>query len=250
MNAREHQGSFPPWPRLVLEGLVVIASILIAFAIDAWWEDRGDRRAEQLLLDRLRADFEAVRPELLDVQREHQMRQDACITLLEMLSVGDELPFTPQVDRLVSLAFIGSRTFQPGTGAIDAFFGGEGARLIGNSRLADLLLLWSGLVEELQEEEQRLLRVATERWTPYLSSRTNLAPYIRVFEESNPVLGEVPDSQQLASSREPVRVDQEFLNYVLERFTYQSLATRDIEPILNAVDEILQLLTAELARGR
>ena len=47
-----------------------------------------------------------------------------------------------------------------------------------------------------------------------------------------------------------VRVDQEFLNYVLERFTYQSLATRDIEPILNAVDEILQLLTAELARGR
>lgn len=41
-------------------------------------------------------------------------------------------------------------------------------------------------------------------------------------------------------------VDQEFLNHVLERFTYQALATSDIAPLKNAAEEILALLSQEL----
>lgn len=43
-----------PWPRVLIEGVVIVGSILLAFGIDAWWdarEDRGDERAHLLALD-------------------------------------------------------------------------------------------------------------------------------------------------------------------------------------------------------
>ncbi len=232
--------------RGLLEGFVVVASILIAFAIDAWWDGRSDQAAKRALLERLQADFAEIKPELLQVQHEHQLRLQSAVTLLERFSVGDKLDMTEDVDRDVSNVFIGSRTFQPGTGAIDTFVNGEGSRLVDNDRLADLLLKWPGLLEELQEEERRLLRVATDRWTPYLASQTNLAPYIEVVYRQHPEFGEIPKKHLSGPARSPLEVDQRFINMVSERFAYQSLAIRDIEPVIDAVNKIHQELEQEL----
>ena len=46
-----------PWLRVLLEGAVIITSILLAFAIDAWWEGVGDSRSEADYLARLEADL-------------------------------------------------------------------------------------------------------------------------------------------------------------------------------------------------
>jgi len=53
-----------PWKRLSLEAAAIIASILLAFAIDAWWEDRQERVLEQQYLASLKADFQADIEEL------------------------------------------------------------------------------------------------------------------------------------------------------------------------------------------
>jgi hypothetical protein len=46
------------WKRILIEGGVIIASILIAFAIDAWWEDRQDTNSEIRNLVRVSAELE------------------------------------------------------------------------------------------------------------------------------------------------------------------------------------------------
>ncbi len=53
-----------PWKRLYVEAAAIIASILLAFAIDAWWEDRQERVLEQQYLASLKADFQADIEEL------------------------------------------------------------------------------------------------------------------------------------------------------------------------------------------
>jgi hypothetical protein len=53
-----------PWKRLSLEAAAIIASILLAFAIDAWWEDRQERVLEQQYVASLKADFQADIEEL------------------------------------------------------------------------------------------------------------------------------------------------------------------------------------------
>ena len=47
------------WRRVTLEGAVIVISILLAFAIDAWWEERNAREAELEQLVRVTQELEA-----------------------------------------------------------------------------------------------------------------------------------------------------------------------------------------------
>lgn len=230
------------WKRLAIEAPVIVVSILLAFAIDAWWDERGERAAERVLLERLQSDFIVISSALRLVEEEHREASDACVYFLNM-AIEETVPPTTEVDRKVAVVFLASRTFNPGSGAVASFSSGDGARLVRNQLLADKLFAWPGIVEELQEEEANLQKGVAERWTPFLSSRVNVAPYTLTFGE---VMHGLPGAA-LSATRNPLVVDREFQNHVLDRFKWQQIALRDIEPVRNAVDEILQILSAELS---
>ena len=231
-----------PWKRLLAEATAIVLSILLAFAIDAWWEDRGDRQAEKLLLHRLKADFSEIQSAILMIEAEHRETSAACIALMSVPD-GASIPSTPDYDRMVALVFLTSRTFNPGTGAVAAFLNSEGAKLLDNQPLADLLLSWSGLVEELQEEDVFLQQGLANRWIPYLKSKVSLGPYLAVYEEINVGL---PDHVSNPDPRSPLIVDTAFVNNVLDRYKLQQIALRDIGPVIDAVERILMLLENEI----
>jgi len=233
-----------PWRRLTAEASAIVLSILLAFAIDAWWDDRRERQAELILFERLQADFREIESMLRVVEEDHAFTQRACIRLLE-LKVGDTVPATPEFDAMVAKVFLASRTFNPGTGAVQAFLGSDAAQHIRNQRLADRLLKWSGLVEELQEEEASLQKGVSERWSPYLGSRVGLGPYLASFGE---VMAGLPGDVAAPEPRMPLAVDADFVNHVLDRFKWQQIALRDVAPVRGAVEEVLVLLDGEIGR--
>jgi hypothetical protein len=47
------------WSRLLVEGLVIVISILLAFAIDAWWGERQEANEAALQVERVVAELEA-----------------------------------------------------------------------------------------------------------------------------------------------------------------------------------------------
>ena len=49
-----------PWMRISVEAVAIVASILLAFAIDANWEDRQARAKRQDLILGLTSDFESL----------------------------------------------------------------------------------------------------------------------------------------------------------------------------------------------
>ena len=53
--------SRPPimWSRLFIEGFVIVVSILLAFAIDAWWDERQEAQEAVLQIDRVIAELDA-----------------------------------------------------------------------------------------------------------------------------------------------------------------------------------------------
>jgi uncharacterized membrane protein YqjE len=53
-----------PLKRILVEGLVIVASILLAFGIDAAWDVRQERRTEDQLLRTLLAEIDVNREEL------------------------------------------------------------------------------------------------------------------------------------------------------------------------------------------
>ena len=47
------------WRRIFAEGAAIVAGILLAFAIDAWWDDQVEIKEEQRLLAALANEFES-----------------------------------------------------------------------------------------------------------------------------------------------------------------------------------------------
>ena len=52
------------WQRLLVEAAAIVISIIIAFAIDAWWDERQERQAELDYLIALQKDFSETRERL------------------------------------------------------------------------------------------------------------------------------------------------------------------------------------------
>ena len=231
-----------PWKRLLAEATAIVLSILLAFAIDAWWEDRNDRQAEELLLYRLKADFIEIQSAIQMIEAEHRETSAACIALMSVPE-GASVPNTPDYDRMVALVFLPSRQFPPGTGAVAACLNSEGAKLVDNQSLADLLLSWSGLVEELQEEDVFLQQGLAQRWIPFLKSKVSIGPYLAVYEEIKVGL---PEHVSKPNPRSPLIADSDFVNNVLDRYKLQQIALRDIGPVIDAVEKILLLLESEI----
>lgn len=46
-----------PWSRIFVESVAIVGSILLAFAIDAWWDDQQERKQEQVYLGALHQEF-------------------------------------------------------------------------------------------------------------------------------------------------------------------------------------------------
>jgi hypothetical protein len=76
------------WSRLGLEGLVIVISILLAFTLDAAWDDRQERIRRDEYLRVLEDEFRAAAEEMEDQLEDHQRQVADIETLIEELDKG------------------------------------------------------------------------------------------------------------------------------------------------------------------
>ena len=76
-----------PWARVLVEGAVIVVSILMAFGIDAWWTETQERAEEQVLLSGLIEDLRQDSMDYAQVAAQHHTRVLAASYLLAQ--VGD-----------------------------------------------------------------------------------------------------------------------------------------------------------------
>ncbi len=76
-----------PWKRLIVEAAAIVGSILLAFAIDAWWDERQERQEERQYLVTLKRDFEQTRNSL---EESLQVNRQASESVLELLEIVQE----------------------------------------------------------------------------------------------------------------------------------------------------------------
>ena len=93
-----------PWPRILVEGVVIVGSILLAFGIDAWWEGVQDRQEEQSMLVELRSEFEVNREALVSTAQDYRETLSAMQTLVSASEANTRLP-TASLDTLFASPF-------------------------------------------------------------------------------------------------------------------------------------------------
>lgn len=140
--------------RLAVEAVVIVCSILLAFGIEAWWENRGEDERRIALLQGLASDFEVAQLRYDTVMMAHNAVFQAADRWMD-LSRG-ERPSTGLVelaDSLVSDMFW-TLTYQPPRGSVEALVAGGDMAVLENPRLAAALTSWVALVDRLNEWEQ------------------------------------------------------------------------------------------------
>ncbi len=82
--------------------VAIVASILLAFAIQAWWEDRNEVELEQRLLGVLLAEFEQNDELLRQAREQYEQRYVEAVRILEYMKMEQTEIDEAEFERLAS----------------------------------------------------------------------------------------------------------------------------------------------------
>ncbi len=134
-----------PWKRLTVEAAAIVASILLAFAIDAWWDRvQVDLETREIL--------EAVRIEMESNVKALQNSIAHHVEISEAIRVAQDQMSTVGVQ---NTALIDVEVFEPSTGALDTLIATGMLGEINNPALQISLGAFTGYARDLSERESR-----------------------------------------------------------------------------------------------
>ncbi len=229
-----------PWGRIAVEGLAVVLSILLAFSIDAWWNERQERAREQVLLRGILADYRASRAELAErLGLAERMAQSTALLMEEVSGWEGAAPLSVP-DSLV-LAVMGGPTYEPATNTLDAALGSGEIELIRNDEIRAQLAMWRRALLDTREDEVEVRRLTNEQLLPTLAGAMDLGPYfgqLLNWSFHRPVTG--------LTGRATFRPPPELSSLLAMRHFYVQFAADDLAGLLESLDRAIGLLEAEV----
>lgn len=152
-----------PWARISVEAVAIIVSILLAFAIDAWWDERRERIEERKILQSLLIEFLANRDDAASVVRVHEnaLRYAAELAALsdsEILALTED-----EVERHIRY-FAHPRTFDAVRGSVDALTSAGKLGLLQDRELREALTTFVNILEDAQEDREYMFEWAMIVW--------------------------------------------------------------------------------------
>jgi hypothetical protein len=145
------------WGDAARDVVLIVASIMIAFALDAWWEDVGERRVQSEQIATLLSEFETARDTLNTLSVSIQSVSQATIELLTMMGPEAATPDSGKYFKLFgnSMNFGGDI---PNQTALVSVLATGNPKIMESEVLIDLLGTWPSLMEDLEVDMAHLDR--------------------------------------------------------------------------------------------
>ncbi|MEM6783267.1 MAG: hypothetical protein AAF624_05975 [Bacteroidota bacterium] len=141
------------------EIVVVVAGVLIAFAVNAWWADRTERVRVTAALENVAAEIASNVDEL----REVVAHTEGTVETLDrfLARTPDDLRLLSR-DSLVEvrIALVRPWTYDPGGGALSALLGSSDFAALDNIPLREALIEWQRIPDEIAEDYADLSALA------------------------------------------------------------------------------------------
>jgi len=231
---------------LALEALVIVSSILLAFSLDTWWDARGERGEEHVVLQNLAEEFTAAGDQLDVYIAFHRRIAGAARATLasvqEALETGRR--FVTVSDTMIALLYI-PPTFNPRLGTLEGLLSSGRLGLLGDPELRQSLAGWAGLLAEGTEEEQKGVYHVFDHLDPVLRSRMDVSEALGITEAL--LADMLSEEQRSAVSRLPV--DTEVTGVLALRARIIEHGIDDLERVREEIDRIIVLIEPSLRRG-
>jgi len=163
-----------PWTRILVEGVVIVGSILLALAVDQWWEGIELRQDERAILERLAGEFEANAVQLETKGGQHEEVLVCGEALLEVTGLSERDGIA--LDSLSTLYwnFFKTPTYDPEDGVLNSLITSGEMGIITNDRLRTALAGWPSLVKDLKEDEDRAWEYVDRVIFPFIDREISL----------------------------------------------------------------------------
>ena len=231
-----------PWDRLLLEGAVIVFSILLAFAIDAWWAEAGERKEEQLALVGLNTDFEGYLLELARIREKNEKRVESTRALMSLAGPHPEVSNEKIVQDYLGRVIVYRSIILP-AGTLSSLLETDGLALISDSTLRYELLTWTRIMEVAQERNAYLTEQSREL-DAFLKPRY---PMAKILRQSQVTVHNLSIDETMNGSSFPVDVtallsDQEFANHMAFAEDASLLVIQSIDQLADQAQRILSLI--------
>lgn len=137
--------------RPLVNGAGIVVSILLAFGIDASWDARSERRAEEAFIDGIREEFEMNLVRIDDLLEQHRQSDVWLEGFFDAPAPTSEDDAQIAVRSLVGGLLVGD-LLDPSTGTLEMLIASGQLALISDIGLRDLLWTWKTQVEDLEDE--------------------------------------------------------------------------------------------------
>ena len=143
--------------------IAIVLSILLAFAIDAWWEERKERAEEREILASLFVEFEANRDEAGSVVAVHEIAVHSVATLMG-LSDDEILALSPDEVEQHMRFFANPRTFDAIRGSVDALTSSGKLGILRSRELREALTTFVNIIEDAAEDREYMSHTSLTVW--------------------------------------------------------------------------------------
>jgi len=244
----DHQAM--PYGRIVAEGVAIVLSILLAFAIDAAWDDHKERLQERATLSSLAADFADAKVLIDTAIVAHERYRDSARRLLEIRDKKVTVDDSMAIDSMLNDVFLNAKTTEIPNGSLSALFASGKLGLIENTELRSLLAAWPSFVDNATEDERWILYDVQQRLTPYLNGKVYARNIYRFSGSLTAVDAMLKDTipPRAPTDHEALWADPEFDNLVSNRLANEVYALSEIAVLARELDNIIEQINVELQR--
>ena len=215
--------------RALVEGLVITASILLAFTLDRWWDVQQEAAHIEELEFALVAEFEATVSELQAVRSIHSARTRAAQALVDLAPDAATSLGGDSLLVLFSAALFPTMT-DPPRGALSSVISAGDLRLIRGQELRSRLAGWENRLEDMWHTETNIRELLLNRLSEDVAHAT---PF--------PDQGGVVDDQFVAALRGvPIR------NHLKQVVLITDIVLNENQALQDEVRQILGMLRQEV----
>ena len=156
-----------PLKRIALEGAVIVASILLAFAIDAWWDERNERVEETEVLLGLKSEFSRYRDEISESIDLFAKNRPLTAELIIATRKGSWDSEIVDIDAALNTIY-DPKSHDFGGGVLAALINSGRLEIISDYDLRVMLANWSQVFGEVRDDEIRNIDFIMNHAIPYM----------------------------------------------------------------------------------
>ena len=151
---------------LGIEGVIIVLSILAAFGLESWWQDRVEESALTLELQNVLDEFQGNLDEMEVWLAAHERAAEGAAALAELCINAEETSVVVQ-DTLAMGALIYA-SVDPSLGALRTLIASGRVAEVRDAELRVALASWESLLEDIREEEVTGRDLTIDRLWPLL----------------------------------------------------------------------------------